>query len=803
MLTAAVRDLHYWYPKQFVTDVRTRCDELWENNPHITALSESDPDAQQIDCAYPLINRCDAAPYHCLHGFIEFLNERLRLSIKPTTFKGDIHLSDQERAWYSQVQEATGVDTPFWIVAAGGKYDVTIKWWERERYQEVINHFRGKIQFVQIGQHGHHHPRLEGAIDLRGQTSLRELIRLVYHSQGVLCSVTALMHLAAAVESKARQPANRPCVVIAGGREPAHWEAYPDHQFIHTNGVLSCCANGGCWKDRTVRLRDGDKRDSRGSLCVDVVNRLPHCMDLITPAEVIRRIELYFQGGRLGYLLPRQRAAAQRGILATAKNDYDKQPLNIHSAGMACESFIKSIDAYPQGYRGRGIVICGGGVRYFTNAWVCINMLRRLGCRLPLQLWYLGKEEMDERRKSLLATLGAECVDAWQLRPKIPARIRHGWQLKPYAIVHSPFREALLLDADNVPVVNPEFLFDTPQFRARGAIFWPDYHPCKNEKTAPIWRSCGLRQPSEPEFESGQIVVDKRRCWPALRLCQWFNENSDFYYQHLYGDKETFHLAFRKMKVRYALVSKPIHRLEGTMCQHDFQGRRIFQHRNTHKWDLLHNHHVKDFSFEKECLEYIGQLRRLWDGGMGMLRKNNARTLARPKSMRRALKIDAVMISDSDRNELRERTLRNLARTDWGDASVRLHFRNGKEVDKPHEPEPAYLALKEGLSSEPDYILLLEDDLEFNRHLCRNMNSWEPLKSRRVTLASLYNPSVRELACDLRSNTRIVDPRSVFGGQAFLISKDAARYVVRRIGADGELNGAILGAVDFDPDWAA
>src|SRR5436309_573741 len=32
MLTAAVRDLHLTYPNQFITDVRTPCPHLWENN---------------------------------------------------------------------------------------------------------------------------------------------------------------------------------------------------------------------------------------------------------------------------------------------------------------------------------------------------------------------------------------------------------------------------------------------------------------------------------------------------------------------------------------------------------------------------------------------------------------------------------------------------------------------------------------------------------------------------------------------------------------------------------------------------
>src|SRR5947209_1809380 len=105
MLTAAVRDLHHCYPGRFVTAVRTSCAEVWEHNPLITLLSKADPQVEEIDCSYPLIDRSNETPYHCLHGFIEFLNERLGLAIKPTKFKGDLHLSAQEKAWHSQVRE--------------------------------------------------------------------------------------------------------------------------------------------------------------------------------------------------------------------------------------------------------------------------------------------------------------------------------------------------------------------------------------------------------------------------------------------------------------------------------------------------------------------------------------------------------------------------------------------------------------------------------------------------------------------------------------------------------------------------
>src|SRR5262249_7829771 len=153
----------------------------------------------------------------------------------------------------------------------------------------------------------------------------------------------------------------------------------------------------------------------------------------------------------------------------TARNHYDQQTLNLHSAGMACDAFVQQLGQCPPGYEGRGIVIVGGGIRYFTCAWVCLQMLRRLGCTLPVGLWHLGPREMDQERQSLLTDLGVKCVDAMRFRKKFPIRRLAGWELKAYAVLHSSFREVLFLDADNVPIVDPTFLFDTPEFRRTGA----------------------------------------------------------------------------------------------------------------------------------------------------------------------------------------------------------------------------------------------------------------------------------------------------------------------------------------------
>jgi ADP-heptose:LPS heptosyltransferase len=302
MLTATVRDLHRCYPGRFLTDVRTSCSDLWIGNPWLTSLRDDEPGLRVVDCHYPIIHKSNHAPWHFLFGFTEYLNDVLGLRVQPTEYRGDVHLTAEERAWFARVEEARGGSRPYWLFASGGKWDYTIKWWDVERYQQVVDHFRGRLEFVQVGESHHRHPEVRGVVDLRGRTTLRQLVRLMYHAQGAVSAVSLLMHLAAAVEVKPGMPKNRPCVVIAGGREPPHFTAYPHHQFIHTVGALRCCDDGGCWKSRTLPLGDGDQKDEPGELCVDVVGRLPRCMHMIGADEVIRRIETYFDGGALSYL---------------------------------------------------------------------------------------------------------------------------------------------------------------------------------------------------------------------------------------------------------------------------------------------------------------------------------------------------------------------------------------------------------------------------------------------------------------------------------------------------------------------
>jgi hypothetical protein len=300
--------LHLGHPGKFITDVETPCPQLWEHNPYVTPLPRQESGIEILSMEYPMIHKSNEGSYHFLHGFRLDLESKLGINIPAGKFWGDIHLSRDECRWMGMVQQHfTGRDTPYWLISIGGKKDFTVKWWIPEFAQQVVDHFRNRIQFVQFGASGpnHYHPPLKGVINVVGHTDLRQLIRLVYHSSGVVCPITFAAHLAAAIPAKPGYPVRKPCVVTAGGREPSNFEAYTNHIYIHTNGQLRCSANGGCWRSRITPLGDGDPKDE--NLCLDTVNfkdrKVQRCMhDLVTAADVIGAIERYYRSGMLQYL---------------------------------------------------------------------------------------------------------------------------------------------------------------------------------------------------------------------------------------------------------------------------------------------------------------------------------------------------------------------------------------------------------------------------------------------------------------------------------------------------------------------
>lgn len=324
VMTGAVRDLHRAYPGRFRTAVDTDAIELWNHNPHIVRATELDPAKRAVihwGWGTALTNE---RPRHLLQVWADELADRIGVPRYPITeFRGDIHLDKGETDLPPRA--VVGTDEPYWVIMAGGKRDCRVKIWPEQNWQPVVDHFRGRIQFVQCGVRDmlSTHATLSGVIDLVGKTTLRQFLQVIYFSSGVLCPITFAMHLSAAVpfargdnplasdqfaagggfahwpDPRARRL--RPCVVIASGREPHHLIQYPGHRVLHRIGSLPCTAYGSCWKDFV-----GEDRIEVGpntfvlqhphQKCLHPRGQYARCMTEIRPAEVIAAIEGCLQG---------------------------------------------------------------------------------------------------------------------------------------------------------------------------------------------------------------------------------------------------------------------------------------------------------------------------------------------------------------------------------------------------------------------------------------------------------------------------------------------------------------------------
>ncbi|KAI1490954.1 glycosyltransferase family 71 protein [Biscogniauxia mediterranea] len=211
---------------------------------------------------------------------------------------------------------------------------------------------------------------------------------------------------------------------------------------------------------------------------------------------------------------------------------------------------------------GRGIVLTAGENQ---APWLLttIYSFRQLGCTLPIEVMYLGESDLGEDHRSDLEALPGVTTrdisamvndEGWELA---------GWAAKPFAILLSSFREVIFIDADSLFFRDPAALFEDPEYRRTGALFFRDrvFQPGSKKdflkqimprpvprlaKQSPWWTG-----ESTHVQESGVVVVDKWRHFMALLLVCRFNGSDrdkrndiDGVYDLMYGDKETFWIGF-------------------------------------------------------------------------------------------------------------------------------------------------------------------------------------------------------------------------------------------------------------------
>ncbi len=330
-----------------------------------------------------------------------------------------------------------------------------------------------------------------------------------------------------------------------------------------------------------------------GGTDADIIERCPTCNG---GARHVRECEIH---GRCTH------APVNPSVMDCARcraDDLGYLPTNAHPNIIAADAYARSITSFPNGtFSGRGIVIVGGGI-YWPSVYVTVRMLRHVGCTLPVQVWYLGEAERDDRYSALLAPFNVETVDALAHPAASSTRNLTGFpdpdnrngpmhppfQVKSFAVLHSPFLEVLSLDADNYPCADPTILFDDPRYERTGAIFWPDL-PHTNLWTK--WDDWGIK-PYGPAtgLEVGQYLVNKARVWEPLNLMRWYDDHGDWCYgwgaHHDHGDKGPPRVAFAKFKRDYTMFATSAVWKDIAFLQPGPGGAPLFVHRCTSKFVL-------------------------------------------------------------------------------------------------------------------------------------------------------------------------------------------------------------------------
>lgn len=242
--------------------VMTTNPSLFENNPDVSAAVPHTRGLPQIGRRLgwkvynPLYNHYDAPEdrdvidpdRHVISAMCGVAHVTGEIRLRPY-----LYLSPAERSGGRRVDRQIAIQSS----GMSASYPMQNKQWFPERFGAVVSGLKESFNFVQIGSRSD--PPLQGVLDLRGQTTLRQSAAVLAESLVYVGNVGLLMHLARAVECRS--------VIVYGGREKPSQSGYTCNENLYT--AMACSP---CW------LR----------------NRCPYdreCMSRIHPEHVIAAIE--------------------------------------------------------------------------------------------------------------------------------------------------------------------------------------------------------------------------------------------------------------------------------------------------------------------------------------------------------------------------------------------------------------------------------------------------------------------------------------------------------------------------------
>lgn len=233
-----------------------------------------------------------------------------------------------------------------------------------------------------------------------------------------------------------------------------------------------------------------------------------------------------------------------------------------------------STDSFRNSFIGNGIVICVND-KYFDEAVASLQMIREIhNCFLPVEVFYAGDQELSLHNRNILE--GIPFIVTKDINLIFDDKLVNifGYGIKPFALLASSFRNAILIDADVFFFQSPEQLLNSEDFQSSRALFYTDRALLEGdladaqeyvEVLLPSPLSDRIKQmdlflgTSFHTQESGVVVIDKYARFYGIMATCFLNVGSvrTESYRHMHGDKETFWIGFETVQDDYVFNKYP------------------------------------------------------------------------------------------------------------------------------------------------------------------------------------------------------------------------------------------------------
>jgi len=221
--------------------VVTQNPSLFEKNPDVEKIiRQSDsrisrwglaglPITKLVHTGYDAAHDLDLPPTeHVLIRMCRLAGVAGPVELRPYIFLSEAELAAGKLAENQVAIQSTGL---------GGPYPIQNREWYPQRFQELCAQLRSDVRVVQLGSSND--MKLEGAMDLRGRTNLRQSAAVLANSLVFIGLSGFLMHLARAVDCRS--------VIIYGGREkPAITGYVANKNLYHQVRCAPCWLRNSC-----------------------------------------------------------------------------------------------------------------------------------------------------------------------------------------------------------------------------------------------------------------------------------------------------------------------------------------------------------------------------------------------------------------------------------------------------------------------------------------------------------------------------------------------------------------------------